>query len=347
MGYRSKSSGSRRALLLALALSAPARAGQLAHYAPGQANIRDPFLPEPGTYLQLYVPFSHAGEFHDAQGNAVHAVTVNTGSGTGARVNVNVNANVLTVAPSLQWIAPWTVLGASYGAVISPSFGNANTSSAADGEFGASSASNGSSSLSAGDLFVEPLWLGWPLEHWEFSAAYGVYAPTGKYNVETKTLTDLQGRTIQLRDPTTDSVGLGFWEHQFQGAAAWYPRPDKHTAVVLTGTYELNGNKRFEDLTPGSYFTLNWGLSQYLPLRGEDLLLEIGPAGFVSWQTSHDRGGDVQFAALTSVAAAGFQTGLTYAPWGAFLDFQYSREFLSKARTQGETYTLSMARKIF
>jgi hypothetical protein len=260
---------------------------------------------------------------------------------------VNVNANILTLTPSFQWIAPWKLLGARYGAVISPSFGNSNVSTAADDEFGASSASGGSSALSMGDLFVEPLWLGWPLEHWEFAASYGVYAPTGKYNVETTTLQDLQGRTIRLRGPAADSVGLGFWEHQLQGAAAWYPKADKRTAFCLTGTYELNGNKRFEDLAPGAYFTLNWGVSRYVPLKGEELLFEIGPAGFLSWQTAHDRGSDATFTALTSVAGAGFQAGLTYAPWGAFLDLQYSREFHAKARTQGETYTLSMARRIF
>lgn len=346
MGYRCRSSGS-SAALLACALSVSARAGQLAHYAPGTVNIRDSLLPEPGTYLQLYVPFSHAGEFHDAQGNAVHAITIDPGGSRPALVDVNVNANVLTVAPSIQWIAPRKILGARYGAVIAPSFGNSNVSTAADGETGAGSSSAGSTALSAGDLFVEPLWLGWPLEHWEFSVSYGVYAPTGKYNVQTTSVQDLQGRTVNLRDPTSDSVGLGFWEHQFQGAAAWYPRADKRTAFCLTGTYEINGNKRFEDLTPGSYFTLNWGVSRYLELKGERLMLEIGPAGYLSWQTAHDRGGDAQFTALTSVAAAGLQTGLAYAPWGAFLDFQYSREFLAKARIQGETYTLSTARKIF
>lgn len=348
MVYPCKSSGSRRALLLVLSLCSPAQAGQLAHYAPGTVNIRDSLLPDPGTYVQLYVPFSHAGEFHDAQGNAVHALTVSSGAGAPARVNVNVNANVLTLAPSIQWIAPRKVLGARYGAVLSPSFGNSNVSTAANGELGgASSASGGSSALSAGDLFVEPVWLGWALERWEFSASYGVYAPTGKYKVQTTELRDLQGRTLSVRDPTSDSVGLGFWEHQFQGAVAWYPRADKRTAFCLTGTYEINGNKRYEDLTPGPYFTLNWGLSQYFRLKGEDLMLEIGPAGFLSWQTARDRGADATFAALSYAAAAGAQTGLAYAPWGAFLDFQYSREFRTKARIQGETYTLSMARRVF
>ena len=38
------------------------------------------------------------------------------------------------------------------------------------------------STFAPGDLFVQPLWLGWTLSHWDFAFGYGFYAPVGKYD---------------------------------------------------------------------------------------------------------------------------------------------------------------------
>jgi hypothetical protein len=36
-----------------------------------------------------------------------------------------------------------------------------------------------------GDMFVQPLWLGWNSKHWDFALGYGFYAPLGRYDTET------------------------------------------------------------------------------------------------------------------------------------------------------------------
>ena len=62
---------------------------------------------------------------------------------------------------------------------------------------------------------------------------------------------------------------------------------NKGTAVITALTYETNGKKKDFNLTPGDNLTLNWGLSQFFPLKKDmSLLLEVGPAGYDTWQGS-------------------------------------------------------------
>src|SRR5438045_2506261 len=88
-----------------------------------------------------------------------------------------------------------------------------------------------------------------------------------------------------VRVESGDNLGLGFWTQQAQAGIAWYPMTNKAKAVTIVGTYEYNSDKEDFDLKPGQMFTLNWGISQYLPLRKDhQLLLEVGPAGYDTWQ---------------------------------------------------------------
>ncbi len=130
-------------------------------------------------------------------------------------------------------------------------------------------------------------WLGKSLPHFDFALSYGFYAPVGKYNTSTVTLPVVGPGTVE----NADNLSYGFWTHQFQGAVAWYPMTNKATAVIAALTYETNGKKEDFDLTPGDNLTLNWGISQFLPLRKDlSLLLEVGPAGYDTWQITHDSG---------------------------------------------------------
>ena len=56
---------------------------------------------------------------------------------------------------------------------------------------------------------------------------------------------------------------------------------------------ELNAQSKTQgkNFTQGSHFTLNWGLSQFLPIT-KDVLLEIGPTGYSQWQVQDNHGED-------------------------------------------------------
>ena len=267
---------------LLLAAGGPARAGDAGHYVGGMMDIRDYFVPDPGFYAALYNYFYMTDRYNDQNGNKVSSTTRPDGSASPASVNLN----MYVLAPAFIWVSPWNVLGAKYGIDVVPTFANSSLNAVASTARGRGGSAT-EATFAPGDLFVQPVWLGWSFSHWDLSAAYGFYAPVGKYSTDAE-LTP--GGTVNV--PASDNIGLGFWTQQFQGAAAWYPWTNRATAVTLALTYEYNSPQQGTDISYGQNLWLNWGISQYLPLtKDEKLLLEVGPAGYYEWQVSSDTGG--------------------------------------------------------
>jgi hypothetical protein len=220
-------------------------------------------------------------------------------------------------------------LGARYGAQIVPTFGNTSVQAALRTETGFREDVD-ESQFAVGDLYVKPVWLGWDGAHYSAAAGYGFYAPVGKYN-----------------NGDADNIGLGFWTHEFQLATAWYPWEHRATAVTLTGTYEIHSEYDDVNITPGDRFSLNWGISQYLPLNdANSLMLEVGPMGYSQWQVEKDSGSDVNknFIPKDQIHAAGGQIGLIYIPWNAFVQFHGLQEFGAEARFEGQFFTWTIGK---
>jgi hypothetical protein len=118
-------------------------------------------------------------------------------------------------------------------------------------------------------------------------------------------------------------------------------------AVMSTLTYEIHHEKEHFDLTPGQNLTLSWGISEYLPLRKDQtLLLELGPAGYSTWQVTDDDGRDARNGSVhDEVHAVGGQLGATYVPWLLAINAHYFYEFVSKDRFQGQAFGISIAKK--
>ena len=320
-----------------LAATAPTHAGDAGHYVGGLMNIRDYFVPDPGFYGAVYNYFYTTDRYNDQQGNRLNSTQPPV---IGTLTDLTVDLDMYVLAPAFVWVSTWEVLGAKYGASIVPSFANAsiqNVLTTVTGRGG----SVGDSNFAAGDMLVQPLWLGWSLPHWDFSASYGFYAPVGKYSTETITI---PGGSVTL--PSSDNIGLGFWTQQFQGAAAWYPTTNKATAVTTALTYEYNGEQDGTGLTPGQNLWLNWGISQYLPLKKDDtLLLEVGPAGYYEWQISDSSGGLSDPDSRTQVSGIGGQIGVTYVPWMLIVNFRGFYEYHAEQRVQGASFGLNVTKK--
>ena len=334
------------ALVGALAVTPTvAKAGEIGHYAGGFLNTRDYFVPDPGVYAGVYNYFYTTDRLNDSHGNKVKAVTIDPpGGGPGVTVSVDVNVNMYVVAPTLIYVRDVEPLGIKFGALLAPNFANANLNAEASAatERGGNISSS-TNSFAAGDMFVQPIWLGKTLSHWDFALAYGFYAPIGKYNTETVTLP----RIGPVKAESADNIGLGFWTHQLQGSVAWYPWADKRLAVATTLTYEANGKKQGFDLTPGDNLTFNWGISQFLPLKEDHtLLLEGGPAGYDTWQISNDSGGAATNT-RDQVHAVGGQLSLVYVPWGAALTCHGFYEFAAQDRFQGRSFGISLTKKFW
>lgn len=318
------------------------RAGEISHFNGGIENIRDYLVPEPGVYGVVYNYFYTTDRLNDNNGNKVNSVTVNPGPGPGLTLGVDVNVDMYALVPAVIWVTPWKILCAKYGAYIAPSFANTSLGASLDTARGRGGSVD-SSSFGVGDLYVQPVWLGWTLDHWDWALAYGFYAPIGKY--DTKTVTFPGGGAVKLESP--DNIGLGFWTQQFQGAMAWYPWTNKATAVTAVLTYEYNMKKKDFEIRPGQYATLNWGISQYLPLsKSKNLLLEVGPAGYDSWQITEDSGGDARNPSnRLQVHGVGGQVGLTYVPWDLEFNCHGFYEYAAENRFQGASFGVNLIKK--
>ena len=329
------------ALVGAVATSISAEAGEIGHYAGGFMNLRDFFVPDPGLYGALYNYGYTTDQLNDSNGNKVKSVTINPPGGGGpVTVGVDVNVDLYVLAPTMIYSVDIESLGLRYGALITPTFANANLSAALStttGHGGNAETSN----LGVGDMFVQPVWLGKSFEHWDLSLAYGFYAPIGEYDTATFTLPN--GATVT--GEAADNLGFGFWTHQIQAAAAWYPFDTQKTAVIAALTYEMNGGKQDFDLTPGDNLTLNWGISHIQPIKTDNsMLLEVGLVGYDTWQVTDDSGGTASNI-RDQVHAVGGQIGLIHMPWHAALNLHGYYEYAAEDRFQGTTFGLSIVKK--
>lgn len=319
-----------------------AQSADIGHYSGGGLNIRDYFVPEqPGIYGALYNYYYITDRLNDGNGDKISSLNINTPSGP-VKLGLKVNLDMYMLSPAIIWVSPCKILGARYGAYIAPSFANLSLDAEltiADEVAGRINDSN----FGLGDLFVQPVWLDWTEEHWDYSLGYGFYAPVGRYGIHTAVLPGGATRGLE----SSDNIGLGFWAQRVQGGIAWYPTTNQATAVTAALTYEYNGKKKDLEVKPGQMLTLNWGVSQYLPLcQNHKLLLEVGPAGYDTWQITDSTGGDAVAPNLRSqVHAVGGQIGITYVPWKASLNVHGFYEYAAIARFQGASLGLNMSFK--
>src|SRR5262249_6591272 len=101
-------------------------AGEIGHFNGGVMNIRHYVMPDPGVYTAIYNYFYTTGQLNDSNGNEINSVTVKPGPGPGIEQGINVDVNMYALAPTLIWVTDLKSLGMKYGALISPTFVNAN-----------------------------------------------------------------------------------------------------------------------------------------------------------------------------------------------------------------------------
>lgn len=300
-------------------------AGELGHYMPGVASIRDFVVPpEPGFYYVQYNLYYSADTYKDRNGNSVDSVTIGP-----VTLNVEADIDAIGIQPTLIWVSDWKILGASYGAFAGIPIANTSVQASLSTEtrFGRSIDDD---QWGLGDIYLKPIWLGWNMKHFGITLGYGLYAPTGKYD-----------------DGDADNTGLGFWTHEFQGGVTWYPWEHQGTALMVNGTYEIHHEKDGADITPGDRFSLDWGISQFLPLNKEEtLLVELGISGYSQWQVDNDSGSDVidVLNVKDEIHGIGGQVGLAYVTWNASLTFRYISEYDAEARFEGDLYVLTLAK---
>jgi len=286
-------------------------AQQKGQWVPGQYGLNAGVVPDPGfTYMNMAMNYS-AGQLNDSNGNRLPNL-----SGT---YSFWVDENIFMFVPNKK------ILGGYFAPYADMNLANGNLVA----EITGTSLSTTGGGAGLADTFVVPLNFGWHLSRLDFNAAYGFFAPTGRYTAG-----------------ASDNVGSGYWGNTILSGTTFYITKDKGTSANLFIDWEDHGQKTTAlgtKETPGQAFTTEWGFGQILPLKkgSTDQLLQLGFVGYDQWQVSANGGtiGSVQASRLPyySAHALGFQTNYIAMKDGLNFFFKYYDEVSAKAHTKGRT----------
>ena len=83
----------------------PLQAGELGHYLPGVASVRDFLVPEPGFYYAQYNVFYTTDTYKDRNGKSADSI---------GSLNIDTSVDSISIVPTFIWSSPWKILGATY-----------------------------------------------------------------------------------------------------------------------------------------------------------------------------------------------------------------------------------------
>jgi hypothetical protein len=169
-----------------------------------------------------------------------------------------------------------------------------------------------------GDLYVQPLKIGWKTPQADIVAGYSFYAPTGRFTPR-----------------NTDGVGRGYWTHQFSlGSAVYFDRAKTWHISALT-SYNLNQHKRGIDITRGNTFQIQGGAGKILGI------VNVGLAGYALWQVRDDRGNDLPEplrGARDRAFGLGPEIDITLAAIRGRISLRYCHDIAVRARPLGQLF---------
>ena len=191
-------------------------------------------------------------------------------------------------------------------------------------------ASDTQGQLSAGggfaDSFYQPFILGWQTDRVGIRAAYGILAPTGRFNAG-----------------APDNVGSGYWTHAPSAGVTVYLTEAKTTAVSAFHMYEIHTTQEGTGIHPGQTVNIDYSLTHTIRAVHE-AQLQLGLIGYGQWQTTDKTGPTIsaeQAKAYYKVNALGFTSNLMLPARKTSLGLKYLQEFSNRSTFQG--YTLQIA----
>jgi hypothetical protein len=173
-----------------------------------------------------------------------------------------------------------------------------------------------------GDLYVQPIKIGWKMTQVDIVSGYAFYAPTGRFTPR-----------------GSDGVGRGHWTHEFSlGSAVYFDRA-KTWHVSGLASYELNQRNRGIDIRRGDTIQFQGGAGK--TLRNVD----VGLATYALRQVRDDRGADVPeplLGARDRVFGLGPEIDITLAPIRSRITVRYCRDVVVKARPLGQVLVFGL-----
>jgi hypothetical protein len=221
---------------------------------PGLAGLKAGSLPDPGIYLTLPLYYRDSNiTIYDAHGDQVL-------KGFTSAIDV-------FALPSAAVITPFKILGATYGASYTQWIINGLLNVAATNF-------QRSTGYGFGDIYVQPVILGWHVPHADFTAGYSFFAPTG-----------------------AGTSGQHMWVNEIDFGGTFYPDAAKKWNVSTMSYYDFNRKKNNADIKVGNILTLAGGVGRSF-LKGA---ANAGVAYGAQWKMTHDSGSDIpRFLPITN-----------------------------------------------
>lgn len=174
------------------------------------------------------------------------------------------------IAPTLVFVSRARILGADYGVVLAPSFANASLEAPIFGL-------DEQAGTGAGDLYLLPITLGWHMTRADIKAAFGFFAPTGRYTAG-----------------ADDNLGKGMWCYELSAGTTVFLDSKKAWGVATSAFWEAHSTKSVEiaigdrvkltDVRVGQILTLEGGLGRSF-LKGA---ASVGVAYYAQWKLTSD-----------------------------------------------------------
>ncbi len=234
---------------------------------------------------------------------------------------------------------PLVLVDASGNAAIEPTlaFSGPEETHTLTGSF---SPAKGVTKGSIGDIYFEPIDLGWHFRQVDLLASAAFIAPIGPYNANARV-----------------NVGSGHWTGLFGAGGILYADRARTWGLSILSHYETRSSQDGRPYVLGDDALIEWGASKTFDLRREIFKqLTIGAVGYGLWQTTDNQ---IQVSAATPLQARAInaleeaQTRIYSAGPGAMLltkyglfALRYYDEFGANATPSGEqlmfTYTVAV-----
>ena len=266
----------------------------------GDVGVKSGSQPGPGMYLiaPLYYRSDYTG-LRNQNGDEIL-------SGTDVDLK-------LFALPAVAMTTKFKIAGATYGFQIVPIYLNQRLDVAAQGFATATG-------YGFGDLYVQPISLGWRTQRADFLAGYGFFAPTG-----------------------AGTRSLDMWGHELSAGTTVYLDSAKSWHVAATGFYDFHQKKSNRDLRVGQILTVEGGVARSF-IKGA---AHAGLAYVAQWKVTDDSGSD--FPALLPKSknrayGLGPEVAMPVFAKGTLLGLvglRYIWEFGAKTNFEGNTLLVS------
>ena len=289
------------AIICAAALGAQARAQANVPQFRGDFGLNAGTLRPPGAYLGFFYNNYRSDQISAANGDPVDTL----------RPDFNVAALVAS------YTFPFSVIGGHW-AVAAMIPWNTVELETANLDF--------PGTWGLGDIYLQPVKLGWSIPAADFVAGFGMFMPTGRFNAG-----------------APDNNGLGMWSYEGSAGSTVYVGSGHQGSVSTLLSYQINSKVEDSDRRAGQVLTLEGG-------AGYSLLKDVGRIGLVyyaQWKTTDDQGFLLPPAFDARMRAFGLGPEVTV-PFPlpsleGIVTFRYYTEFGNRVTTKGDSFVISFA----